>query len=206
MKKSLPGWAIALIVVVVLALIGTAGVVGYKLGRGDSPSPAAITVPATSTPTPAESKSTTTPASSPAEEPAASTSEDVAKQATLISAISGSPGSYKAKLDYIQFLTGKDAENAAAKKGEEVVNDYYVVNDNPKLRTFPVSSGVEIVLHPGDGPQYSRTFTMAEFMALRALDGEKTYDGKTYNISPGEMYYFTIKNGEVVRIENIWVP
>lgn len=59
-------------------------------------------------------------------------------------------GRYYVDIDYIQFLNGEAAVAAARRKGdaqEEVVqgdtvysvfNDYYIVNDNPQVRTLPL--------------------------------------------------------------------
>ena len=44
-------------------------------------------------------------------------------------------------MDQAEFLTGKAAADAATAHGDESPppNDYYIVNDNSKLRTYPVS-------------------------------------------------------------------
>ena len=89
---------------------------------------------------------------------------DVTHQATFIKKTGvADGGDHTMTFDYVQFLTGSAAIHAATAHGDTVDNDFYVVNDNPKLRTFPVSSGVLIKLHPNDGPQYSRIFDLAEF-------------------------------------------
>jgi hypothetical protein len=43
--------------------------------------------------------------------------------------------------DLACYYTGPIAETIAAGRGDEVNNDYYVVNDNPTLRTVPVAAG-----------------------------------------------------------------
>lgn len=131
---------------------------------------------------------------------------DVSHQATFITkngvADGGDP---TLTFDYVQWLTGSAATKAAKAHGDTVENDYYVVNDNPKLRTFPVAPSVVIVLHPGNGPQYSRTFTLDEFKSLMAAE-TATYAGRFYSWSPETTYYVTIKNGKVTRIDHQWVP
>jgi type II secretory pathway pseudopilin PulG len=44
------------------------------------------------------------------------------------------------EIDFIQFLVGDEAAAAATAHGDESPppNDYYIVNDNPMLRVFPV--------------------------------------------------------------------
>lgn len=44
-------------------------------------------------------------------------------------------------LDLACFYVGPAAEAEAASRGDEVNNDYYVVNDNPAVRTLTVASG-----------------------------------------------------------------
>ena len=50
--------------------------------------------------------------------------------------------------DYIQFLMGDQAVAAAKKKGEAdaVLDDYYVVNDNPAIRKLALAKNVTIQL------------------------------------------------------------
>ena len=103
------------------------------------------------------------------------------------------------------FLTGSAAIHAATAHGETADNDFYVVNDNPKLRTFPVAPGVLIRLHPADGPGFSRNFTLDEFESL-ITDGSHTYGGKNYGWNAEQTYYINVHHGKVTRIENIWTP
>lgn len=37
------------------------------------------------------------------------------------------------------MLGGAEAEAAAASRGTDVTNDYFLVNDNPRLRTYRIS-------------------------------------------------------------------
>lgn len=52
--------------------------------------------------------------------------------------LSGAPGG-TLELDLACFYVGPAAEAEAASRGDEVENDYYVVNDNPAVRTVPVA-------------------------------------------------------------------
>ncbi|MBS1564175.1 MAG: hypothetical protein JST39_07285 [Bacteroidetes bacterium] len=47
--------------------------------------------------------------------------------------------------DYIQFLMGDAAIEAAKKKKEEVMDDYYIVNDNPQLRSLPLAGNFTFI-------------------------------------------------------------
>ena len=46
------------------------------------------------------------------------------------------------KFDLACWYSGTVAENKAAARGDEVNNDYYLINDNPTLRTVPVNGNV----------------------------------------------------------------
>jgi hypothetical protein len=127
------------------------------------------------------------------------------KQITKIAGIHNTSKPKKIDLDYVQLLTGPAAETAAAAHGDEVTNDYYVVNDNKKLRTFPVSKSVVVVLHPGEGAEYKHTFSFADFRTLYETSNEKVVGGRHYLIADS-LFYVTMKNGVVTRIENLWTP
>jgi hypothetical protein len=95
------------------------------------------------------------------------------------------------EFDLAYFLSGVDAEAAAAAKGETVENDYFVVNDNAKLRTLVVAGNAEVrVLVEGGGadPEASN---VADFAVDRhAASG----------------FWVTIADGKVVEIEEQYVP
>ena len=158
-----------------------------------------MTTPPTSTTKP----STTTNPATPEPNPDAN---NVTHQATFITktAVNG-VDIHSMTFDYVQFLTGPDAVKAATAHGTTADNDFFVVNDNPKLRTFPVASGVVIRLHPANGPQYSRVFTLSEFESL-INTGPHTYGGMEYHWFSEQTYYINIKSGKVTRIENQWTP
>lgn len=51
------------------------------------------------------------------------------------------PVSGTVELDLACYYVGPAAEAEAASRGDEVNNDYYVVNDNPAVRSVPVAAG-----------------------------------------------------------------
>jgi hypothetical protein len=160
-------------------------------GTGSTSSPAATVTPPPPPPKPKPKPSLT--------------ANDVTHQATFIVKNGVSDSAYTLTLDYVQYLQGSAATKAAAAKGDTVENDYYVLNDNPKLRTFPVASGLTIIMHPGSGPQYHRDFTFSEFKTLMS-SGSVTYGGKYYNWSNQMTFWVNVKNGKLTRIEQQWVP
>jgi hypothetical protein len=106
--------------------------------------------------------------------------------------------------DLAYLLTGEKANQAAAADGYEtpVANDYYVVNDNPRLRTLPVSPDIEIRLvdwgrstrlRSADSHRFQESFGLDEYPAGR-------YKGKFSS------YWLTVEDGIVVRIEEQYQP
>ena len=95
------------------------------------------------------------------------------------------------ELDLAYFLTGPDAEAAAAERGDEVNNDYYVVNDNPKLRTLIAHGDTEVVVLADPGGPDLVSSNVADF----AVDRHE-----------GSGFWVTIEDGIVTKIEEQYVP
>jgi hypothetical protein len=109
--------------------------------------------------------------------------------------------------DLAYFLTGEAANEAAAEHGDEVPvpNDYYIVNDNDRLRTLLLADDVELSLldwnhccderFDGDLDTFARAIDEETFEA-----GGFVYNGR---LSP---YWLTVEDGEIVRIEEQYLP
>ena len=54
-------------------------------------------------------------------------------------AVRGTADGLEVDVDRVDMLGGAEAEAAAAARGQDVSNDYFLVNDNPRLRTYRVS-------------------------------------------------------------------
>jgi hypothetical protein len=129
------------------------------------------------------------------------------KEPSLITKMTGSSSKgYKITVDYVQILTGKAAADAATAAGEESPppNDYFIVNSNPKLRTFAVSkTAVITVLGWGSSDSTAPTkISLAKFKDLMpGGPGDPPIDyAEAY-------YYITVKNGTTVtKIEQIFFP
>lgn len=103
--------------------------------------------------------------------------------------------------DVIQFLTGDEATAAyQAETGETDTppNDYFIVNENPKLRTAPVSSGVtvQLVRLADDSDADLDAGTWDELPAYLAQPGIQEF-------SP---FWLTVSGGEVTAIEEQYLP
>ena len=94
------------------------------------------------------------------------------------------------QFDLARFLTGADAEAAAAERGDEVDDDYYVVNDNPRLRTLVAEGDTEVLVLTGGGADLSPT-NVADFAVDR---------------HPQSGFWVTIEEGIVTAIEEQYVP
>jgi hypothetical protein len=125
---------------------------------GCSPTPKVITQPtqpATSTTEASQSITATTPpaTSSTAQTAAKSASpvkteeqsaNDNGKHFGYVKKVFTSGGDVQITIDYALFYTGKAAEQVAKAHHDVADNDYYIVNDNPLLRTFRVGSSATI--------------------------------------------------------------
>ena len=96
------------------------------------------------------------------------------------------------EFDLAFFLTGAEAEESAAEHGDTVENDYYIVNDNPRLRTIVAHGDTEVVVLAGDGGGPDQVETnVADF----AVDRHE-----------GSGFWITIEDGVARRIEEQFVP
>ena len=94
------------------------------------------------------------------------------------------------EFDLARFLTGAEAEAAAAERGDEVNNDYYIVNENPRLRTLIAGGDTVVRVLEGGTPDLVAT-NVADFAVER---------------SPDAGFWVTIEDGIVTEIEQQFVP
>lgn len=94
----------------------------------------------------AASEATPTASEEPSATPTSKTT--VAVQFTFIRQVNRSSGATRLLADYAQMLTGVEAAAAATAHGDESPppNDYYIVNDNPRLRRLDVDPDAEVRL------------------------------------------------------------
>ena len=108
--------------------------------------------------------------------------------------------------DLIEFLTG-DAANKAWQKanpnsGEDSPpNDYFIVNDNPQLRTLPVTgdASVHVLKNDGGSPEsYAiNFFDLSGYLAKTKTDDRRL----SYN-----PFWLSVQNGQIVKIDEQFVP
>jgi len=125
------------------------------------------------------------------------------RQPGLIVEVTGAPGAYTMRIDYVLWLTGPEAAAAAAAHGDESPppNDYYVVNDNPRIREFPIRNGIPVtVVTNDDGTSDSEGHTITLDQWVAALSGPNAHAFKA------TIYWVTITDGTVTAIEAQYVP
>ncbi len=102
-------------------------------------------------------------------------------------------------VDVVQFLTGAAAEKAARDDGKEAF-DYYVRNQNTKLRTLGYAPSVKVVVNTLTASETGSstkdtTITLARLQAFLAK-GE----------AQKRLFYVVLKNGIVTTIHEQYLP
>jgi hypothetical protein len=124
------------------------GVLAAQVGDGDStaaPSVEPTAAPTTTAPSTARPATTSPAPRSPtptptrtSDVPASGTDMGYFRAARTDSPSGEERSAVVLSFDRVQFLTGEEAEREAKKRDEEAPNDYYVVNDNTRLREVRV--------------------------------------------------------------------
>jgi pyruvate/2-oxoglutarate dehydrogenase complex dihydrolipoamide acyltransferase (E2) component len=186
-----------------LALAGLAVLMAATLAACGSdtsnppPSPAqpAPAAPAATTP----SKPTTAqPAGRPAASPTTATRRS---DFGFIRSWTAKTGTFYLRFDRAVLLNGKAADAASAAHGGEspVPNDYYVQNDNPRLREVAIADQVKVIgsqqLTGSQGPKPTSLKALLTFVHNGGHLAAATPFHLTYNA-----------NGLVVRIQEQYIP
>ena len=209
-------WVVVVGIVVVVALVGTIAAIALsdddtRAGPGPTGEPS-VTFPSSTTettgPSPQPTGSTGTtgsanPGCSGAPAPATLADGTYFGFVESIDVDSGTMG-----FDLACFYTGEEANEQAAQRGDEVPvpNDVYIVNDNTTIRDVPVDPSTELLMI--DWNECCETSPGAELDAFASAIGEPDFveiGGRRYagSLSP---YWVTIENGQVVLIEEQFLP
>jgi hypothetical protein len=99
------------------------------------------------------------------------------------------------EFDLACWFTGEPAVEAAAEDGAEPPpNSFYVRNDNPQIRSLPISAETEVTWYPTGDPTSEVIVTFAEW-----VDGVTTR-GLIFGV------WLDVIDGEVLRVREQWVP
>jgi hypothetical protein len=109
-------------------------------------------------------------------------------------------GKTKVRFDLAYFYQGQRAEREAAERGDEVVSGYYIVNDNPRLRTLPVGDEVEVEYIPSSQCCELQAGDIDAWVEA-VLETNPTDYGGT-NVP----WWFTVEGGQITRIEQQYLP
>jgi hypothetical protein len=178
---------------------------GEPASEGGS-SPSAPTSPAppseTTSPT-VEPTETQSPTSVPSPTPSITAELEDGRHFGYIASIDPTQGTMV--FDLASFLTGDAANEAAAEHGDEtpVPNDYYIVNDNPRLRTLALAPDVELWLIDWGSCCEPVRAEMEPF-----VDSFETTDHRWDAMYQGaeSQYWVTVEDGVVVTIEEQYLP
>jgi len=110
--------------------------------------------------------------------------------------------------DEAQFLTGKEAQKAAeqdgaVEPGEAVPNDYYVRNPDKTTQTLRIANDANITAKRCDPCRHGRPGKLGPFLAS-FMKPRQTY-ADPYR-GKYALYWLTIDNGQVVAIDEQYVP
>lgn len=205
--------AALLATVVVLALIVVGLVV--VLARGDDDEGATTTSVASSAPTTTPTTAAPTTTVTTPTTAAATDTEDGRFPGNVTRTYVAPDGTPHLEIDYVLFYSGADAQAQAAARGTDAPNDIFIVNDNPRLRDFPIAEGtvVRVVCFesepdcpspPGStvpGGLLARTLSVDDWIAQGGAGGPGDLFGRA-----SDLFYVTIEGGQVVAIDEQYVP
>lgn len=102
-------------------------------------------------------------------------------------------------MDLVEFLTGDAAAKAWQEKYPDSEqnspdNDYFIVNDNKKLRKLPFAPSFVVKVVGDTGPGATKTI---------AVTGLEEHFGELLDDT---MFWFTVQQGEVTKIEQQFLP
>ena len=108
-------------------------------------------------------------------------------------------------VDFVKYLTGIEAHKASIKDGNyeidngdtitDITNDYYISNNNTKLRKFSFSSKSTIAIYDYESDGEFKQISIKEFV-------KRNED----NIDFYELYTIKFSGGKVTELEEIFVP
>jgi hypothetical protein len=154
-------------------------------------------------PTPTSPPASTTPSATPVgEEQIGGAAAILADGRHPVFITSIDPGKRTVRFDLLIFLTGERAKEewAKAHPGEEgPMNDYMIVNNNPKLRTLPVTAEVRVQIID---PEHYDPTTLLE-VDLAKLRAEVVKRGGGAQAGP---FWITVRAEKITRIEEQFIP
>ena len=109
-------------------------------------------------------------------------------------------GTSEVEFDLALFYVGERAEQEAAERDDEVVNGYYIVNDNDRLRNLPLAEDVEVDYIPVDACCDLQSGDVNAWLEAVLETNPTDYGGTDVP------WWFTVDGGEITRIEQQYLP
>jgi len=103
------------------------------------------------------------------------------------------------RFDLAEFLTDQEAQDAAEEHGDEATDGYYIVNDNPRLRTLPVADDVRVRYIPISACCDLVAGTWDQYVAAVNGTAQTDLDGSA-------PWWITVRDERIVRIEQQYLP
>ena len=171
---------------------------GYLLAGGDDEASTPSSSPASPTPS-------TDPTASDQVTPSTSASPSPSPEPVLVDgrhfvfarSAKASPASMR--FDLAEFLTDEAAQEAAEEHGDEAVNGYYIVNDNPRLRSLPVAADVRVRYIPVSACCDLVPGTWEQFVEAVNATAQTDLDASA-------PWWITVRDEQIVRIEQQYLP
>jgi hypothetical protein len=190
MKKRATRVALAGLAVLMAAALAACG--SNTPDPQPSPAPPAAAPPSTPTPTQPASRPATRPAAGP-------TTANPGSDFGFIRSWTAKAGTFYLRFDRAVLLTGKAADDASAAHGGEspVPNDYYIQNDNPRLREVVIGDQARVIgsqqLTGSPGPNPSSLKALLTFVhnggpQVAATPFHLTYDDNDFVTRVREQY------------------
>ncbi len=184
---------------IALALLSV--VAGALIALSDDAEPVAAPSPTPGATATVEPTGSTEPTETP--EPSRSESpilEDGHHFVYVTSASRLEDGTSAVEFDLALFYVGERAEQEAAERDDEVVNGYYIVNDNDRLRTLPLAEEVEVDYIPVDACCDLQSGDVNAWLEAVLETNPTDYGGTDVP------WWFTVDGGEITRIEQQYLP
>lgn len=200
-RSNRPRIVAGLVLVGVLAFAG--GMLLANAGNGGDDRATTSPSRPTRSPSAAESDSpSASPTAEPSTEPTGSPVLDDGRHFVFVKELPGVPPD-RMTFDLAEFLTGDAAAEAAAEHGDESPppNDYYIVNDNPRLRTLPIGPDAELRIL--DWADCCSSFVIGD---LGLLADASVHADPTGTYRPGSPFWITVEGGDIVTIEEQYLP
>jgi hypothetical protein len=109
-------------------------------------------------------------------------------------------GSATVTFDLAYFLTGEEGQQAAEDHDDEFLNGYYIVNDNPRLRTLPLADDVDVEYVPTNQCCELQPGNVDAWLESILETNPTDYAGTDVP------WWFTVEGGEITGIEQQYLP